>query len=120
MRTIALAVAACTLILGCAPPPIDIDQMPETRMTEASPELVAEARLGSRKYHDVITEQTDPRGNPYIWIGGNGPTWELTPGTDATLIREGYVAVTPLRVDLTQDSMLANLADLNHDGPLKR
>ena len=78
------------------------------------------APLGSRKYHDVITEHLDPRGNPYIWIGGNGPTWEPTPGTDATLIREGYVAVTPLRVDLTQGSMIAKLADLNHEGPLKR
>ncbi len=76
--------------------------------------------LGSRKYHDVITEQLDPRGNPYIWIGGNGPTWDSTPGTDATLNHEGYVAITPLRVDLTHESVLTEIEGLNHEGPLKR
>jgi 5'-nucleotidase len=78
------------------------------------------ARLGSRKYHDVITEQTDPRGNPYIWIGGNGPTWEPTPDTDAMLNQQGYVAITPLRVDMTHEPMIARLESLNHEGPLKR
>jgi len=77
------------------------------------------APLGSREYHDVITEQLDPRGKPYLWIGGNGPTWDSCPGTDATLLHEGYVVVTPLRVDLTHEHMLANLKGLDHEGPLK-
>lgn len=76
--------------------------------------------LGSRKYHDVITEQLDPRGHPYIWIGGNGPTWETTPGTDAALNHAGYVAITPLRVDLTHEAVLPTLGALNHEGRLKR
>ena len=33
-------------------------------------------RLGSRVYHNVITDQVDPQGRPYFWIGGKGPTWE--------------------------------------------
>ncbi len=77
------------------------------------------APLGSREYHDVITEQLDPRGKPYLWIGGNGPTWDLRPGTDATLNQEGYVAVTPLRVDLTHERMLDRLKGLDHEGPLR-
>ncbi len=75
--------------------------------------------LGSRQYSDVITEQLDPRGNPYLWISGNGPTWDAAPGTDATLNQEGYVVVTPLRVDLTHERMLDRLTGLNHEGPLK-
>jgi len=77
------------------------------------------APLGSREYHDVITEQLDPRGKPYLWIGGNGPTWDSRPGTDATLNHEGYVVVTPLRVDLTHERLLADLSGLDHEGPLK-
>ncbi|MBU0743344.1 5'/3'-nucleotidase SurE [bacterium] len=77
------------------------------------------APLGSRQYSDVITEQLDPRGKPYLWIGGNGPTWDEVPDTDATLSQAGYVVVTPLRVDLTHEIMLARLSGLNHEGPLK-
>ena len=75
--------------------------------------------LGSRRYRDVITEQTDPRGHPYVWIGGRGPHWEDLPGTDAVLLQDGYVVVTPLRVDLTHVEMLPRMRGLDADGPLR-
>jgi 5'-nucleotidase len=74
-------------------------------------------RLGSRRYHDVITEQVDPRGRPFLWIGGTGPTWEDVPDSDAVLNHQGYVVVTPLQVDLTHFALLDELSVLNQDGP---
>ena len=74
-------------------------------------------RLGSRRYGDVITEQTDPRGRPYLWIGGSGPVWVDEPGTDALLNQQGYVVVTPLQVDMTHHALLADLRLLDRDGP---
>ena len=74
------------------------------------------ARLGSRVYHDVVTEQIDPRGRPFLWISGAGPTWQQEPETDFVLSRQGYVVVTPLKVDFTHHALLAGLACLEREG----
>jgi len=72
--------------------------------------------LGTRVYHDVITNQTDPRGRPYLWIGGAGPTWAEDPDTDHAAVEEGFVTVTPLVIDLTHYQRLAEMASLERLG----
>ncbi|MFO7654234.1 MAG: 5'/3'-nucleotidase SurE [Candidatus Krumholzibacteriia bacterium] len=74
------------------------------------------AKLGSRVYHDVITDHVDPRGRPYYWIGGRGPTWEEAPDTDYTALSAGYVAVTPLMIDITDYKLLAEMSKFETDG----
>ncbi len=73
-------------------------------------------RLGSRVYHDVITDHTDPRGRPYLWIGGSGPTWDDDPDTDFAVIQAGYVALTPLDIDLTHEKLLGQMSRLEQRG----
>ncbi len=73
-------------------------------------------RLGSRVYHDVITDHEDPRGRPYLWIGGHGPTWNDDLNSDNAAVRDGYVAVTPLKIDLTHDSLLSEMQHLSRRG----
>lgn len=68
-------------------------------------------RQGIRDYGRLrIIERTDPRGYRYYWFG-LAPTVE-TPGhlTDLEVVADGYVAVTPLYLDLTHDQGLAGLA----------
>jgi 5'-nucleotidase len=78
-------------------------------------------RLGSRVYHDVITTHTDPRGRPYLWIGGHGPTWTADPDTDFCAVQSGYISVTPLIIDLTHHELLAEMsAQLGAHAPLAR
>ncbi len=66
-------------------------------------------------FHDyargTVVEGTDPRGFPYFWFGLHGV--EATPGklTDLEAIAGGYVAVTPLQLDLTHEPLLASLAE---------
>ncbi len=70
---------------------------------------------GLRDYGRLrITERTDPRGFPYFWFGLG--TMIETPGhsTDLEAIAEGYVAVTPLHLDMTHEASLARLAELLH------
>jgi 5'-nucleotidase len=74
------------------------------------------AKLGSRVYHDVITDQVDPRGRPYYWIGGRGPTWRDVENTDYAAVQAGYVSVTPLIIDLTHDRLLAEMHGLDTEG----
>jgi 5'-nucleotidase len=73
-------------------------------------------RLGSRVYQNVITDQVDPHGRPYFWIGGKGPTWEQENGTDYCAVQAGYVSVTPLMVDLTHYGMHQEMKHLERDG----
>lgn len=61
-------------------------------------------RQGIRDYGRLrIIERTDPRGYRYYWFG-LAPTVE-TPGhvTDLEVVADGYIAVTPLYLDLTHE-----------------
>jgi len=68
-------------------------------------------RLGHRVYSDKIVEHVDPRGRTHYWIGTGEPTWEALEGTDMGAVHEGFVAVTPLHLDLTNHRALAVMAD---------
>ena len=72
-------------------------------------------RLGNRVYQNVITDQVDPHGRPYFWIGGKGPTWEKGEDTDYAAAQSGYVSVTPLLVDLTHYGLHREMQELEHD-----
>jgi 5'-nucleotidase len=69
-------------------------------------------RLGSRQYPDSVVPQTDPRGRPYYWIGGGGPEWAHDERSDANAVAEGYVSVTPLRIDMTDYRAMVELEEL--------
>jgi len=58
-------------------------------------------RQGLRVYRDALDQRLDPRGHPYYWIGGEAPTGIAEEGTDFGALKEGYVSVTPLQLDLT-------------------
>jgi len=73
-------------------------------------------KLGSRVYQDVITDKVDPRGRPYFWIGGRGPTWYEADGTDHGATEAGYVSITPLLVDLTHYGLHQQMQHLAQEG----
>jgi len=55
--------------------------------------------------------QTSPTGRKFLWVRG-GPQHEPTaPGTDAAANLDGYVSITPMRVDLTDYEMVETLRD---------
>lgn len=58
-------------------------------------------RLGRRVYSNSIRPMTDPWGRPIYWIGGGEITWAGDDRSDFQAIRDGYVSVTPLHLDLT-------------------
>lgn len=56
--------------------------------------------------------QTSPTGRRFLWVRG-GPQHEPTaPGTDAAANLDGYISVTPMRVDLTDYEMVDVLRDV--------
>ena len=68
-------------------------------------------RLGNRHKSESVVRGTDPRGRPIYWIGPAGPEADAGPGTDFHAIAQGYVAVTPLQVDLTRHTALDTVGD---------
>jgi len=76
-------------------------------------------RQGKRIYGEKIVEKTDPRGKKYYWIGGNELGYVDIPDSDIIAVREGYVSVTPIKLDLTYyaylDKLRADLETLKTD-----
>ena len=56
-------------------------------------------RLGKRHKSENIVQ--DKEDNSLYWIGENGKEAENGPGTDFHAIKNNYVSITPLNIDLT-------------------
>jgi 5'-nucleotidase len=75
------------------------------------------ARLGRRTYGNEVVENRDPRGRPYYWIGGEGAVNEDIPHSDCNCVfQAGFVSVTPLHLDWSHDSLLAEMKGWTIDG----
>jgi 5'-nucleotidase len=72
---------------------------------------VRATRLGYRHKSEPVIRGEDPRGEPIYWVGPAGPEQDAGPGTDFHAVREGYVSVTPLSVDLTRRDALQGTED---------
>jgi 5'-nucleotidase len=63
-------------------------------------------RLGRRVYSDSLMRMKDPRGRDIYWIGGGSASWSGAEDSDFRAVRDGYISVTPLTLDLTHLKML--------------
>jgi 5'-nucleotidase len=66
-------------------------------------------RLGHRHKAEPVVKARDPRGKTIYWVGPAGAEQDAGPGTDFHTVRQDYVSVTPLQVDLTRHSALQTL-----------
>jgi len=67
-------------------------------------------RLGNRHRAEGCIAQRDPRGNQVFWIGPAGREQDSGPGTDFHAVRNGYISITPIQVDLTRYQALEKVA----------
>ena len=93
--------------LNCEPVPA------ETILNVNVPDLPFEelqgwqvTRLGHRHKSEPVIRETDPRGRPIYWVGPAGSEQDAGPGTDFHAVRNGFVSVTPIHVDLTRYDVL--------------
>lgn len=67
------------------------------------------ARLGIRRYAETYIKRLDPRGRPYYWLTGEAidtSQEDMQLDTDIFAVKENYVAVTPIHLDLTLYSFM--------------
>lgn len=69
-------------------------------------EGVRATRLGKRRYRNTFEERTDPRGRRYYWLAGELVEEEEEADTDVRAIMEGFISITPVHFDLTNDGYL--------------
>jgi len=58
-------------------------------------------RQGRRRYSDTIVQKKDPRNRSYYWIGAGEVHYEPVEGSDIEAVRQNYVSITPLHLDMT-------------------
>ncbi|MGD8240519.1 MAG: 5'/3'-nucleotidase SurE, partial [Armatimonadota bacterium] len=80
-------------------PPVPGDEIQGIRVTT----------LGKRVYSDSLIRTSDPWGRTGYWIGGGQIEWSGREDSDFKAVREGYVSVTPLHVDLTNYDLLEDV-----------
>jgi 5'-nucleotidase len=62
--------------------------------------------LGSREFSESLMHTQDPWGRRMYWIGGGQTAWSGRDDSDFLAVRDGYISVTPLHVDLTNYGLL--------------
>lgn len=59
-------------------------------------------RQGKRNQASLeVDRRVDGRGFPYFWLAYRGRSTETGAGTDLEALRDGFISVTPLQLDLT-------------------
>ena len=71
-------------------------------------------RLDKRSFKSSVVQQVDPRGQPYYWLGPYYPRFDNQEDTDYAAYQSGYVAITPLRVEMTDFQMLSRYTKQDH------
>src|SRR5512145_279224 len=103
---VARLVAMRTLVSGLPP-----KTLLNVNVPAQTPRGLRLTRLGHRVYSEKIVQQSDPRGRTHYWIGAGPPRWETLEGTDMGAVHDGYVAVTPLHLDLTNHRAMMQMTD---------
>jgi 5'-nucleotidase len=97
--------------LALAPWPEDV--LVNVNFPDVLPKKVKGVRLtdqGKRKIGDELIERQDPRGDRYVWIGAVREDGAYREGTDLAAVADGWVAVTPIQLDMTHRPSFPALA----------
>jgi len=71
-----------------------------------SPTGIKLCRQCTRPWADSYERRKDPRGREYFWMDTVYKLGETDEDTDVAALREGYVTITPLQFDLTENALL--------------
>jgi 5'-nucleotidase len=70
---------------------------------------ISVTRQGPRQYVDRLEKRTDPSGKTYYWLSGTIADRQTAHDTDVFATADGWVSVTPLHLDLTDQKMFEEL-----------
>jgi 5'-nucleotidase len=93
------------------------DVLVNVNFPDCPPEAVAGTAVAVQGKRDQellrIEARRDGRGNPYYWIAfARGGHAGAVQGSDLAALNENRIAITPLRLDLTDEPFMTRLAEL--------
>jgi len=98
-RKLAPDVVRSLLDFGFPPGVLFNVNFPDRRAGEVAGRRVT---VQGRRDHGLhLDERTDGRGRQYFWLTYRREKPDIEPGSDLEAVRDGYVSVTPLHLDLT-------------------
>lgn len=68
-------------------------------------------KQGNQFFNDDYEKRLDPRGKEYYWIKGEIEDNDKDPVFDGRAISDGYVSITPLGFNMTEESYISDLKD---------
>jgi 5'-nucleotidase len=83
-------------LLNVNVPPLPEDQIKGVRIT----------RQGQGVWNDAYEERLDPMGRPYYWLRGIYNHVDDDPNADDVAVENGYIAITPIRFQLTDEDTI--------------
>jgi 5'-nucleotidase len=84
-----------------APPFVSVNLPPR-------PQGIRWTRTSVRRHSSRVIEGHDPRGRPHYWIDDD-PLTDPQEDTDRWAVQNGYAAMTPLTLDVTDEAWLARM-----------
>jgi len=67
-------------------------------------------RQSKKITRNVLREDVDPRGRPFVWLCEQKAIDEVEPDTDYAAVSAGCVSITPLELDRTHSTSLNHLS----------
>ena len=83
---------------------INVPDLPMNKIKGIRP-----ARQGFRHYSSAVLRRTDHRGKDYYWVGGQYSGFVKEPDTDCAAVDEGFISLTPLKLDVTDMAYLEEM-----------
>ncbi|GAB62417.1 MAG: 5'/3'-nucleotidase SurE [Candidatus Jettenia sp.] len=68
-------------------------------------------RQFAHDFRETFEKRKDPNGKDYYWLIGTNKSIHHEEGTDISAVNEGYISVTPLRYDLTDQYLYKKIED---------
>ncbi len=87
---------------------VNVPDVPFSRIKGVKP-----ARQGFRHYSSSVLKRVDHRGKDYYWVGGQYLGFLDEPETDCVVVDQGFVSITPLKLDVTDMSYLEEMKRLS-------
>lgn len=81
-------------------PNVDLDKIKGMKITHQ----------GNRIYQDYIRKEIGKDGKEYCWIESKEPYGEYDNGSDLQAIREGYVSLSPLQLNMTNYNVIRQVS----------
>lgn len=110
----AMADVAKGIVKRCLDRPFDQPQLLNVNLPDRDASTVVgirATRLGKRHRAEPVVRMKTPRNETCYWIGAAGAAQDAGDGTDFDAVRNGWVSVTPLQIDLTHFQQLSAVAD---------